>query len=72
MKKVFRLKGLECANCAGKIERDVQAAKGIIKAELAFMTQRFSVEAEDTFSAEELKELVVKIVKKYESDVAVC
>ena len=48
MKKVFRLENLDCANCAAKMERGIQKISGVTYASVSFMTQKLTIEAEDT------------------------
>lgn len=47
MKKIIKLEGLCCANCAAKIESGVKKLDGVKDATLSFMTQRLVIEAED-------------------------
>lgn len=47
MKKIIKLEGLCCANCAAKIEEGVKKLDGVKSASLSFMTQRLIIEAED-------------------------
>lgn len=47
MKKIIKLEGLCCANCAAKIEEGVKKIPGVKEASLSFMTQRLTIEAED-------------------------
>lgn len=47
MKKIIKLEGLCCANCAAKIEEGVKKLEGVKSASLSFMTQRLVIEAED-------------------------
>ena len=47
MKKIIKLEGLCCANCAARIEDGVKKASGVREASLSFMTQRLTIEAED-------------------------
>ena len=46
MKKTFRLEGLDCANCAAKIERGIAALDGVSNASVNFMTGKLTIEAE--------------------------
>ncbi|MTI85568.1 MAG: cadmium-translocating P-type ATPase [Firmicutes bacterium] len=43
-KTVFRLKGLDCADCAAKLERQVQNTKGINRASVNFGASKMTVE----------------------------
>ncbi len=47
MKKVFKLKDLECANCAAKMETAISKLEGVTKATVSFMTQRLTIECAD-------------------------
>ncbi|MEY8338993.1 cation transporter [Lachnospiraceae bacterium 62-35] len=47
MKKIIKMEGLCCANCAAKIEEGVKKLPGVINASLSFMTQRLVLETED-------------------------
>ena len=70
MKAVLKLEGLCCANCAAKIERDVQKIKGVSEANVAFMTQKMTIEAPE----EEMERIVQEataIAKKVEIEVEV-
>jgi len=47
MKKRFKLEGLECANCAAKMERAINELDGVKEATVNFMTQKLVIEGED-------------------------
>jgi len=47
MRKIIKLEGLCCANCAAKIEEGIKKVEGVKEASLSFMTQRLTIEAED-------------------------
>lgn len=67
MKKIIKLEGLCCANCASKIETEVQKLDGVREAALSFMTQRLTIEAEDS-KAEQIVEAARKISNKIEPE----
>ncbi len=69
MKKSFKLKGLDCANCAAKIEEHVKKIDGVEDVSVSFMTQKMTVEisSED----EEIFKKIKKVVKREEPDVKV-
>jgi len=50
MKKIVKLEGLCCANCAAKIEEGVKKLSGVNEASLSFMTQRMVLEVEDAMA----------------------
>ena len=47
MKKVFRLTGLDCPNCAMKLEKKLNKVNGVISAQVNFMTMRLTIDIED-------------------------
>ena len=67
MKKVYRLKDLDCANCAAKMESKIKKIDGVQSAGVDFLTQRLSVEAEDGIF-EQVMDEVVRVCKKAEPD----
>ena len=70
MKAVFKLEGLDCANCAAKIENEVQRIPGVEEANVAFMTQKMTIVAEEEMM-EEIATEAARIAKKVEGDVKV-
>ena len=70
MKSKFKIKGLDCANCAAELERAIQKLKGIERASISFMTQRMELEYEET-KKEEIIQNVKKVIKKEEPDVII-
>lgn len=70
MKKVYLLEDLDCAHCAEKIEKEVAKIEGVIESKVIFLTQKLTVEVEDS-KAGKLLEAIQKVVKKYEPDVTV-
>ncbi len=67
MKVKFKIKGIDCANCAAELERAVQKIDGVTEASLSFMTEKLVMEIEDDRKDEVLKNLK-KVVKKEEPD----
>lgn len=67
MKKVFKLQDLDCANCAAKMECRIAKIDGVNSANVSFMSQRLTIEAEDEKFDDIMKE-VVKTCKKVEPD----
>lgn len=67
MKKVFKLRDLDCANCAAKMEDKVKKVDGVINANVSFMTQKLTIEAEDSRFDSVLDE-VVRVCAKVEPD----
>ena len=67
MKVKFKIKGIDCANCAAELERAIQKIDGVTEASLSFMTEKLGMEIEDDRKDEVLKNLK-KVVKKEEPD----
>ncbi len=70
MKKAFRLEGLDCANCAAKIENAVKKLDGVTAASVNFMTTKMVIEGDDA-KIEEIIKSAHNIVKKIEPDVVI-
>ena len=67
MKKKFKLVDLDCANCAAKMETAIQKIDGVNDANVSFMAQKMTVDADDAKFDEIMKE-VVAVCKKVEPD----
>lgn len=70
MKYNFKIKGLDCANCAGELERAIQKIEGIDNVIINFMTEKMSLEM-DQNDKEEVMKNVQKVIKKEEPDVTI-
>lgn len=70
MKKKFRLQGLDCANCAAKIENAINKVDVVTGATVDFMTTKLILEAEDN-NMEQAIEKAKEVIKKMEPDVIV-
>ncbi|MBP3503187.1 MAG: cation transporter [Clostridia bacterium] len=70
MKKVYSIEGIDCANCATKVENKINKLKGINDATLNFMTSKLSIEfdSSDENDVKEIIEEVKRIVAKMEPD----
>lgn len=67
MKKKFKLEDLDCANCAAKMEDAIKKIAGVNDANVSFMAQKMTIEAEDGRFDEIMKE-VVAVCAKVEPD----
>ena len=68
MKCKFKIKGLDCANCAAELEREIKKVEGIEEAVISFMTERMELEYDET-RKEAILQKVKKLIKKEEPDV---
>ncbi len=67
MKKIVKLEGLCCANCAAKIEEEVKKLNGVESASLSFMTQRLTMEVSEE-KVDEIMEAARKTAYKIEPE----
>ncbi len=67
MKKRFSLKDLDCANCAAKMEAAIKKIDGVNDANVSFMTQKMTVDADDA-RFDEIMDQVVAVCRKVEPD----
>ena len=70
MKMKFKIKGLDCANCAAELERAIQKIEGIEEASISFMTERLVIEFEDEYK-EKILDNMMKVIKREEPDVTI-
>ena len=67
MKKNFKIDGLDCANCAAKIEKNVKKLDGVKDATVSFFAQKLVLEADDEKFDEIVKE-VAALVHRVDPD----
>ncbi len=67
MKKKFKLQDLDCANCAAKMEDAIKKLDGVNDANVSFMTQKMTIDAEDD-KFDDIMKAVVEVCKKVEPD----
>lgn len=68
MKKIYRLKDLDCANCAAKMERNIAKLNGIKECSVNFIMQKMTLEIEDTADTNAVLAEVKNVCKKVEPD----
>jgi Cd2+/Zn2+-exporting ATPase len=71
IKKQFILEGLDCANCASKIETKLNSIDGISNATVNFMTKTLTMELEEISRVNELVASSIDSINKIESHVIV-
>ena len=69
MKTRFKIKGLDCANCASELERAINKVNGVERASISFMTEKLEIEYDA--EKEEIIKKVKKVIKKEEPDVTI-
>lgn len=70
MEKNYQLKGLDCANCAAKIERAVSKVDGVTAANVDFINQKMSISCQKA-DLPIVETQALAIVNKLEPDVVV-
>jgi len=70
-KKVLILEGLDCANCAAKIEAQTQSLEGVNSATVDFVSKKLTIEAIDKKEFGKILGEVTSIVSKLEPDVKI-
>lgn len=68
MKKSYKLKDLDCANCAAKMERAIAKLPQIESATVSFFTQRMTLTFADDADEAEVLAAVKKTIAKVEPD----
>lgn len=64
----FKIKNLDCANCANELEGALQKIDIIENVSISFMTQKLTVECTEE-NKEQALEKIRKVIKKEEPDV---
>lgn len=67
MVKKYKIE-VDCANCAAKIERDINKIKGVKEATVNFMTQKLILDADDE-KFDQILEEAKKRAAKVEKDI---
>ena len=67
MKKVYKIE-VDCANCANKMEEEINKISGIKSAVINFMALRLTVEFEEDADTGAVMNEVIKSCKKIERD----
>lgn len=70
MKSKFKIKGLDCANCAAELERKISKINGVEEVSISFITERMELEYREN-DKEDIIKRVNKVVKKEEPDVKI-
>lgn len=71
MKKTYQLEDLECANCAAKMERDINAFPEVTRCTITFMTSRMSITVPDGTDLDAVLDRAQKVMRSYEKDCAI-
>lgn len=67
MKKVFKLSEVDCANCAAKMQAEIEKLPGVNMASVNFLLQKLTIDADEERMDAILDE-AAKICRKVEPD----
>ena len=67
IKKKYNLTDLDCANCAAKMEDDIKKIDGVNDANVSFMAQKLTIDADERRFDSIMKE-VAAVCRKVEPD----
>lgn len=73
MKRTYSIEGIDCANCAMKLEQRINKIEGINEASINFMMAKLSIETECSTDEEfeEIMQKVREITRKMEPDATI-
>lgn len=60
----YKISGLDCANCANKLEAELCKIKGVKSVKVNFLTQRMSVEYDETPPSEKIQSELKLLCKR--------
>ena len=69
MKVKYHIEGLDCPNCAARLEGMLAAADGIESAKINFLTEKITVESD--LDADALDALVARVAAAFDKNTAV-
>ena len=64
--KIFIIEGLDCANCAAKVERKLNAFEGIKEASVNFLSKKITLELEDNVNEAVVISSAIAMIKSLE------
>ncbi len=67
MQRNYKIVGLDCANCAAKVENAINKISGVNSASVNFITQKLLIDIDDE-KFDEIMNDVIKHCKKVEPD----
>ena len=68
MKKTYKLRDLDCANCAAKMENAIGKLPEVSSVTVSFMTQKMTAEYADGVEEAEALKQIRKIIRRVEPD----
>lgn len=68
MLKKLKMTEIDCANCAAKMERNINKLEGVEVATVSFLTKRLLLEVKEGYDYDAVLAQVVREVQKIEPD----
>ena len=70
MKSTFKIKGIDCANCAAQLANAINKIDGVESASISFMAERMVIEYDDK-NKDEIMKKIKKVIKREEPDATI-
>jgi len=70
MKKIYKIHNLGCANCASKMEANINKLPEVDNAKINFMAEKITVETNSS-DLQDLEEKIQKICRSIEPDTSI-
>ena len=67
MKSTYKIKGIDCANCAAQLENSINKVEGVQNASISFIAERMIIEYDEQ-NKEEIMKKIKKVIKREEPD----
>lgn len=67
MKSTYKIKGIDCANCAAQLENAINKVEGVQNVSISFMAERMVIEYDEQ-NKDEIMRKIKKVIKKEEPD----
>ncbi len=69
MEKLFKLEGLDCANCGAKIENKINKMKEVNDANVNFMSEKLILDIDEEKCTSTVLEKIFKTIKKIDKGI---
>jgi len=70
MKKRYKIKGIDCANCAAHLEEKMKKIEGVESASINFFTENMFIECDEE-KLDDVMKNIQKLIKKEEPDATI-
>lgn len=70
MKKKFKIKDVDCADCAAKMQEAINGIDGVMNAKLNFLTEKLTIEADES-RFDEILDIAEKEMRKIDKEASI-